>query len=139
MTGCVAIIVAAGRGQRFGGDGPKQYQPLAGEPLLARTLRALCTHPRIDHVVPVIHADDEALYAEAVAGVPNTHKLQRPVIGGAARQDSVRHGLEALTGAAPDMVLIHDGARPLVAPGLIDAVIDGLASAEGAIPAVPVL
>ncbi|TAL03314.1 MAG: bifunctional 2-C-methyl-D-erythritol 4-phosphate cytidylyltransferase/2-C-methyl-D-erythritol 2,4-cyclodiphosphate synthase [Rhodospirillaceae bacterium] len=139
MTACAAIIVAAGRGQRFGGDGPKQYQSLAGEPLLRRTLRAFCSHPRIDAVVPVIHGDDTLLYAEAAAGIVNAHKLRAAVIGGAARQDSVRNGLEALAAASPRIVLIHDGARPVVAASLIDAVIDGLTHAEGAIPALPVV
>jgi 2-C-methyl-D-erythritol 4-phosphate cytidylyltransferase/2-C-methyl-D-erythritol 2,4-cyclodiphosphate synthase len=133
------VIVAAGRGQRFGGDGPKQYQILAGEPLLRRSLRAFCAHPRVDAVVPVIHADDVVLFAEAAAGLPNAHKLKPTVIGGTARQDSVRNGLEALAAQAPDLVLIHDGARPMVEPKLIDAVIGGLAQADGAIPALPVV
>jgi 2-C-methyl-D-erythritol 4-phosphate cytidylyltransferase/2-C-methyl-D-erythritol 2,4-cyclodiphosphate synthase len=139
MTDCVAIIVAAGRGQRFGGDGPKQYQPLAGEPVLRRTLRAFCEHPRISRVLPVIHGDDTHLFAEAAEGLASAHKLAPPVIGGATRQDSVRHGLEALAASPPATVLIHDGARPLVTAAVIDAVIDGLSHAEGAIPAVPVI
>jgi len=135
----VAIIVAAGRGQRFGGDGPKQYQALAGEPLLRRTLLAFCAHGRVDRVLAVIHADDALLFAEAADGLPNAHKLQPAVIGGAARQDSVRNGLEALAADPPAKVLIHDGARPLVDPRTIDAVIDALDKSAGAIPALPVV
>lgn len=138
-TKCAAVIVAAGRGQRFGGDGPKQYQLLGGEPLLRRSLSAFCDHPRIDIVLAVIHADDTLLFAEAAAGLANAHKLRPTVIGGAARQDSVRNGLEALAAEQPDLVLIHDGARPMIGAALIDAVIDGLAAADGAIPSLPVV
>jgi 2-C-methyl-D-erythritol 4-phosphate cytidylyltransferase/2-C-methyl-D-erythritol 2,4-cyclodiphosphate synthase len=112
---------------------------LGGEPLLRRSLRAFCDHPRIDTVVAVVHADDALLFAEAAAGLANSRKLRPTVIGGAARQDSVRNGLEALSDQPPDLVLIHDGARPMIGAALIDGVIDGLATADGAIPALPVV
>ena len=138
MAGCTAVVVAAGRGPRFGGDGPKQYQALAGVPLLHHTLQAFLQHPGVDHVLAVIHADDRDLYAEAIATL-DPAKLLPPVIGGAQRQDSVRNGLEALAGDAPDLVLIHDGARPMVAAGTITSVIDALATADGALPCQPVV
>jgi 2-C-methyl-D-erythritol 4-phosphate cytidylyltransferase/2-C-methyl-D-erythritol 2,4-cyclodiphosphate synthase len=135
MTGCVALVVAAGRGARMGGDSPKQYRPLAGRPLLRASLEALRHHPRVTAVRAVIHPDDRALYDAAAAGLD----LLPPVAGGATRQDSVRLGLDSLAELAPELVLIHDGARPCVPSTLIDAVLDGLAGVDGAIPALPVV
>lgn len=129
-----ALIVAAGRGQRFGADLPKQYLPLRGEPILRHALRAFCAHPGISGVWAAIHPDDADLFAAAARGLPVTG-----VPGGAARQDSVRLGLEAMARTAPDLVLIHDGARPMVSPELIDRVLAGLAIAEAVVPAVPVI
>ena len=134
MTSCIALVVAAGRGTRFGTPLPKQYLPLGGEVLLRRTLRALAHHPRINSVRAVIHPDDRVLYDQAVRGLD----LLPPVSGGAQRQDSVRLGLESLVEHAPTLVAIHDAARPFVAPDLIEHVIDGVGDAAGAIPALPV-
>lgn len=135
MTTCAALIVAAGRGQRFGGSLPKQYAPLKGETVLRRCLRAFAEHPGIQRVVVAIHPDDEGTFRDAAAGLPKVSAVH----GGAARQDSVRLGLEALSIDAPDLVLIHDGARPMVSKALIDQVIAGLATADGIVPAVPVI
>ena len=126
----VALIVAAGRGVRAGGGLPKQYRPLRNQPLLAHTVDAFLAHPRISRVQAVIHPDDRALYDAAIGGRP----LLPPTHGGAARQDSVRLGLEALKDQAPDYVLIHDAARPFVGAALVDRVIDALTSHDGAIP-----
>lgn len=130
MSGCYALIVAAGRGRRFGADLPKQYAELGGAPLLRRTLAAFAGHPEIAGVVAVIHPDDADLFAAAAAGL----ELLAPVPGGAERQESVARGLAALTAHAPDRVLIHDGARPFVSPGLISRVIAALDHADGAVP-----
>jgi 2-C-methyl-D-erythritol 4-phosphate cytidylyltransferase/2-C-methyl-D-erythritol 2,4-cyclodiphosphate synthase len=127
----VALIVAAGRGQRAGAGTPKQYRRLAGRPVLARTLAAFAGHPRIDRIAVVIHPDDRPLYDEATTGFD----LLPPISGGATRQDSVRLGLEALAGLAPDIVLVHDAARPFIPAGLIERVID----AVPAIAALPVV
>ena len=134
MTRTIALVVAAGRGSRLGGDRPKQYLSLAGEPILRRTLRALQAHPGIDAVRAVIHPDDGDAYAEAAAGLD----VLAPVHGGASRQESVRHGLESLADAAPARVLIHDGARPFVDAATIDRVLAALETQPGAIPAMPV-
>ncbi len=134
MPGTTALIVAAGRGQRFGSDLPKQYLSLRGEPILRHALRAFCAHSGISGVWAAIHPDDAGLFAAAAAGLPVT-----AVPGGAARQDSVRLGLEAIAAAAPDLVLIHDGARPMVSTGLISRVIQALGTAEAVVPAVPVI
>jgi len=125
-----ALIVAAGRGVRAGGGIPKQYRTLRGQPLLAHTVDAFLTHPRISRILVVIHPDDRALYDSAIG----SRALLPPAPGGDARQDSVRLGLEALTASPPDYVLIHDAARPFVDTALIDRVIDALARHDGAIP-----
>ena len=135
MTTCAALIVAAGRGARFGATLPKQYATLTGSPVLRHALRALNTHPRITQIQPVIHPDDHILFAEAAQDIP----IAQPCSGGPTRQDSVRLGLEALAGSAPDFVLIHDGARPLIGTGVLDRVIEALENgALGAIPTLPV-
>jgi 2-C-methyl-D-erythritol 4-phosphate cytidylyltransferase/2-C-methyl-D-erythritol 2,4-cyclodiphosphate synthase len=134
LTHTIALVVAAGRGSRLGGDRPKQYLSLAGEAILRRTLRALKAHPGIDGVRAVIHPDDGDAYAEAAAGLD----VLAPVHGGASRQESVLHGLESLAEAAPARVLIHDGARPFVDTATIDRVLAALETQPGAIPAIPV-
>ncbi len=134
MNGAVALIVAAGRGSRFGGDGPKQYAALGGRPLLRHCLERFQRHPGIETVQAVIHADDRDLYTRATAGLD----LPPPAIGGASRQESVRLGLEHIETMTPARVLIHDAARPFVDAGLIERVLAALATAPGAIAALPV-
>lgn len=138
MRSTIAIIVAAGRGSRAGEGGPKQYRPLAGRAVLARAAEAFLNHPGIEAVRVIIHRDDEALYAEAMAGLLGHAKLLPPVFGGAERQDSVRLGLESLKAEAPAKVLIHDAARPFVDAAVISRVIRALDGADGAIAALPV-
>lgn len=121
------VIVAAGRGSRAGGDLPKQWQILAGKPVLAHTLAAFAGLP----VTLVVHPDD---MARARALAPQV----RLVTGGAQRADSVRAALEALAGSDATRVLIHDGARPLVSRALIDRLIAALDHAPAAAPALPV-
>ncbi|MBK5932992.1 2-C-methyl-D-erythritol 2,4-cyclodiphosphate synthase [Rhodovulum imhoffii] len=129
-----ALIVAAGRGTRAGGDKPKQYQPLAGRAVLARTVMAFAAHPRVSQVVVVLHPEDDALFREAMAGleIPLT-----TVKGGKTRDASVQAGLAAVS-EGQQAVLIHDGARPLVGAALIDRVLDALSEHPGAAPALPV-
>ena len=112
MTKSIALIVAAGRGTRFGGPLPKQYALLNGRTVLYHTLMAFEAAPEIGGSRVVIAVGDESLYAAATDGLA----LPAPVIGGVSRQQSVLNGLEALVGEAPDFVAIHDAARPLVRP-----------------------
>ena len=132
---CAAIVVAAGRGSRAGEGVPKQYRAVDGEIVLRRTLRRLCAHPEIAVVQVVIHPDDAGLYAQASTGLP---RLLPAVAGGADRQTSVRRGLEALADAPPDLVLVHDAARPFLSPALISRAIAAARDHGAAVPGIPV-
>ncbi len=134
MVDCIAIIVAAGRGHRFGGELPKQYVDLDGVPVIRQTLTAFIEHASVDAVLPVIHEDDAALFAAAADGLA----ILEPVFGGASRQESVSNGLEALAEISPKLVLVHDAARPFVQTALVDRVIAALGEHDGAIPALSV-
>jgi 2-C-methyl-D-erythritol 4-phosphate cytidylyltransferase/2-C-methyl-D-erythritol 2,4-cyclodiphosphate synthase len=133
----VALILAAGRGERLGSSVPKQFLSLGGVPVLRRAVEAFLSHPRIAAVRVVGEAEG---CAAALAGLA----IPSAIPGGASRQASARAGLEALaaeaaTAGPPDAVLIHDAARPIVPARLIDAVLDALAAgADAAIPAVAV-
>ena len=131
-----ALIVAAGRGTRAAAASvPKQYRMLGGQPVLARTIRALAADARIETIQVVIHPDDRALYDACCSTLDAP--LRKPVHGGATRQESVRAGLNALADVNPDTVLIHDAARPFVDLGTIARVIEALTSFDAAIAAVP--
>lgn len=134
MVKVAVLVVAAGRGRRFGGDMPKQYLELDGRPVLRHSLAKFAAHSRINWVRAVIHPDDVGLYAPCANGLG----ILEPVFGGETRQDSVRLGLESLAELAPDLVLIHDGARPKVDAGTISRVVTALDHHMGVIPAVAV-
>ena len=134
MVKCAVLVVAAGRGRRFGGDIPKQYLDLNGRMVLRHSLATYAAHPRIHWVRTVIHPDDAELYAAAAKSLGTLE----PVNGGQRRQDSVRLGLESLVDLNPDVVLIHDGARPMIDAGTISRVITALDTHSGVIPALPV-
>lgn len=121
MSGAGAIIVAAGSSRRMGGQ-DKVLTSLAGKPLITHTLRAFEACTAIDQIVVVLSEAN----AEAVLPLLRPFKkVTRTCLGGSRRQDSVRHGLYTLT--ACDWVVVHDGARPLVTPGMIS---QGLAVAQ---------
>ncbi|MGL4291239.1 MAG: bifunctional 2-C-methyl-D-erythritol 4-phosphate cytidylyltransferase/2-C-methyl-D-erythritol 2,4-cyclodiphosphate synthase [Phreatobacter sp.] len=133
-----ALIVAAGRGSRAGDGVPKQYRPIGGKPLVAHSLDVFASHPAISTIRVVIDPADAALYDESVAVAA---PLGPPVHGGATRQASVLAGLEALAQHPPDIVLVHDAARPFVSPGIIDRAIEALdqAGCVAAVPGTPVV
>ena len=136
MPRCTALIVAAGIGSRFGGSLPKQYYDLAGETILRRSVLAFLNHPHIDAVHVVINPDHRALYDAAVGDLG----LPEPIAGGASRQESVHLGLEALAqNAKPDLVMIHDAARPLIDAATITDVRKALETTKGAIAAKPLV
>ncbi len=130
----IALVVAAGRGRRFGGPVPKQYARLGGEPVIRHCIRAFSGHPRIDAIKVVIGPDDQDDYHAALAGFD----LLPPTIGGETRQESVRLGLLSVAEMSPARVLIHDAARPGVTHAVIDRVLDALERQPGAVPALPV-
>jgi 2-C-methyl-D-erythritol 4-phosphate cytidylyltransferase / 2-C-methyl-D-erythritol 2,4-cyclodiphosphate synthase len=127
--------VAGGRGNRFGGPLPKQYALLGGQPVLRRTLAVFRATPGIDRIQVVIGSGDEASYQTASAGFD----LPPSVEGGASRQHSVLNGLEALTAQPPDLVAIHDAARPFIRPADIAACLKALSvpGVDGAVLGVP--
>ncbi len=129
-----AILVAAGRGLRAGAGGPKQYRSIGGQTVIYRAMEAFCSHPEIFAVQPVLNPDDIAMFDEAVRGL----KHEAPAKGGATRQASVHAGLEALASQRPEIVLIHDAARPFVSAGLISRAIKAVGSSPAAVPALPV-
>ncbi len=124
-----ALLVAAGTGTRFGHETPKQFLSLAGRPVIRHAAEALARAASL--IQPV---GDAVPIAAALAGM----NVLPTVPGGATRQDSVRAGLAALAAYAPDIVLVHDAARPVIPPGTIAALVGALDDAAGAIPAVPV-
>ena len=135
MPTCTALIVAGGRGNRFGGPLPKQYALLGGQPILRHTLAVFRATPGIDRIQVVIASGDEAPYQTAIAGFD----LPSPVEGGVSRQHSVLNGLEALVAKPPDLVAIHDAARPFVRPTDIAACLKALSvpGVDGAVLGVP--
>lgn len=132
------LIVAAGRGRRLGGEVPKQFIPVAGVCSLRRTLDLFLALRQIGAIRIVIHPDDHGHCEEALQGLQDD-RLLGPVHGGSTRARSVRLGLEALSGLAPDRVLIHDAARPFVSHRIILEVLSMLEDADGAVAALPVV
>lgn len=132
---CTAVVAAAGSSRRYGEEN-KLLLPLAGIPVLARTLLAVERAESIDEIVIAARESDLMVYAELC----RTYGLQKPVkivVGGATRAESVlRAALEANKEAK--LIAVQDGARPLVTPELIDAVVQCAARCSAAAPAVPV-
>ncbi len=131
-----ALIMAAGSGVRFGGSLPKQFQPLLGASPLRRTLRRFAGDPSVTAVYCVTASDMATVFAAQTTDLPNIIRAD----GGATRQESVRLGLEAIAAApaSPDIVLIHDAARPIVPGDMVDTLLAALEQHDGAAPALPV-
>lgn len=133
-----ALIVAAGRGRRFGDEMPKQYLPIAGVCSFRRCLETFLSLDTVAMVQPVIHADDAAIFDAAIAGLDDGRILS-PVLGSVTRAKSVTCGLRALAEHSPDCVLIHDAARPFVSDRIIRDVLAELHNVEAAFAALPVV
>jgi len=129
-----AVVVAAGRGLRAGGNLPKQYRSILGEPVIRPSLATLARHTAISAVQPVIHPDDGELYGRAIDGLD----VLPPVHGGASRQASVCAGLEALEPHRPDLVLVHDAARPFASAALVARAIAAAQTSGAAVPVIAV-
>lgn len=136
-----ALITAAGRGSRMGMEAKKEYRPLGGRPLIQHTLKAFLKTNSFSHLCLTVPVGGEE---EARCALGNLLEVLRSsaapelilVPGGATRQQSVRQGLEALAKAAPETVLIHDGARPWISPELIGQVIKAADFHGAAAPAI---
>lgn len=135
-SGVWAVLVAAGRGERFGGDRPKAFANLAGRPLLAESLERLEACDWVEALVVVAPAEWEEpsiLLAEEL-GVGKVHAV---VTGGATRADSVRAGV----GEVPEdagVLVVHDAARPLLHDEVVERVVTGVGEVwDGAVPALP--
>ena len=128
-----ALLMAAGRGTRFGADMPKQYLPLIGRPVLRHAAEGLLRDGLVERIQPVCAAGEEGRVSAILDGLP----ALPPVPGRETRQASVRAGLEALATSAslPDAVLVHDAARPVVPAGTVARLLAALTAAPGAIPA----
>lgn len=124
------LVMAAGSGSRAGGDQPKQFRRLGGIPLLTRTEKALREALPDAEIYRVVAPDTQPIYFD-----------DGSIVGGRVRQESVRLGLEALCGNPPDIVLIHDAARPFVSPGLVTRLLGALddPSIDGVAPGLPVI
>jgi len=116
----VAIVVAGGRGTRFGGNRPKQFLELNGAPVIVQTLRQFERAGEIQNVVVVLPAAQTAGFQSLIQKF-DLKKVSRVVAGGETRSQSVRNGLETIDEA--DIVAVHDGVRPLVTPDEIDQVV----------------
>jgi 2-C-methyl-D-erythritol 4-phosphate cytidylyltransferase len=131
----VAIVVAAGKGTRLGGDRPKQFLQLAGVPVIIHTLKQFERSKRINEVIMVLPAEDTAGF-ESLAQKFELSKVRRIVAGGSTRAQSVRNGLAAIVDA--EIVAVHDGVRPLVTPEEIDEVVGAAERGGSAILTAPV-
>lgn len=127
-----AIIVAAGRGERAGGNLPKQVQPLAGKPVYQWSIDAFLTHDRVEQVILVVPNGEEEVYRSRV---DNAIKV---VPGGATRTVSVKAGLDACDVSTQDLIMIHDAARPGLDQETISRLIDAMHASDAAAPALPV-
>jgi 2-C-methyl-D-erythritol 4-phosphate cytidylyltransferase len=132
----LAILVAAGRGERMGAGRPKAFLELAGEALLLRAARVFDAAPSVGRIVAVVPGDAVATARALLAPV---RKLAAVVPGGDRRQDSVREGLKQAPAGFEGVVLVHDAARPLVDVALVEAVAREAAEAGAALPVVPVV
>jgi 2-C-methyl-D-erythritol 4-phosphate cytidylyltransferase len=138
MTNATAVILAAGEGRRLGGDTPKAYVPLAGRPLVLRTLDRLFSASSVEAVVLVV-APDQKARCESLLRSDRALK-DRPWLlqtGGSTRQESARRGLQQV-GSDAAIVVIHDAARPFVSAGLIDRCVEAAAEKQAVVVGLPV-
>jgi 2-C-methyl-D-erythritol 4-phosphate cytidylyltransferase/2-C-methyl-D-erythritol 2,4-cyclodiphosphate synthase len=134
MGQVAAIVVAAGHGVRAGGDLPKQFRRIGGETMLRRALLSFAGAGNVGFVQPVVRSED----LEHVRTLIGDLNVLPPVFGGATRQASVHAGLEALLQRSPDIVLVHDAARPFASASLIARAIEAAKKSGAAIPVIPV-
>jgi 2-C-methyl-D-erythritol 4-phosphate cytidylyltransferase / 2-C-methyl-D-erythritol 2,4-cyclodiphosphate synthase len=132
------LVVAAGSGRRFGGELPKQYQTLAGFPVLWHTIKVLDDHPMVERIIPIIAPDGFPLW-QSVMGplIAKLLKLSEPVSGGVERQFSVANGLASLDLSEHQWVAIHDGARPVLSSALLERLFTARQDGDALLAATP--
>ncbi len=127
---CYAIVLAAGKGERFGG--PKQLAELEGKELVLYSLEVFQNHPDVEGIVLVVPEKNLGLYRPFAERIS---KIKAVIAGGSTRQESSKAGVYAAQQA--EFLLIHDAARPFVSSRLIDRLLEALKEAEGAVPVLP--
>lgn len=135
-AGVAVIVAAGGSGTRMGGSRAKQYLPLGGVPLIVHVLRRFQECPLIGKILLVVPGGDIPFVREEIINKYGVAAVTSVTPGGRERQDSVRNGL-LLTAEEDRIVLVHDGARPFVTPGLIDAVIRAARETGAVCPGIP--
>lgn len=131
-----AIIVAAGRGIRTGGEIPKQYRTVRGKPMLRHSVEAFCAHPSFGPIIVVIAPGQQDMAAAALSGLDGVILTE----GGAERRDSVKNALQYLDNMNfSGNIFIHDAARPFLSAEILDRLFAALETSEGAVPALPVV
>ena len=128
-----AILVAGGRGSRMGGT-PKQFRPLAGRPVIVRAAEALDAHPAIDRIVVAVPRE----HAERARDLLAHLDALELVAGGETRRGSVRAGLARLAERPPELVLVHDAARPALPSAVVDRLLGALKTGDAACPLLPI-
>ncbi len=131
----VAIVVAAGKGTRLGGNQPKQFLELCGVPIIIHTLRQFERCVEINEIIVVVPAEETAAFS-SLAEKFEVRRLSRVVAGGATRAQSVLRGLNVISNA--EIVAVHDGVRPFVMPDEIDRVVAAARASDAAILVAPV-
>ena len=126
-----ALIVAAGSGNRMGGNQPKQFRSLGSKAVVAHAVDALASHSAIDHVRVVIGEGQKAMATQALGN----RDVGEFIVGGAERSDSVKAGLDAIEDG---IVLVHDAARPFCPHNVIDRLLEALKTGDGAVPVLPI-
>lgn len=132
----VALVLAAGSGDRLGAGTPKALVLLSGRPLLQHTLEVVAAAGVVDSAVVVVPGSYRSRFEPLIEQIGEAIKIESLVAGGRTRQESVRLGLQALGGDA-DVIVCHDAARPLASPELFRRVVEGLRGVEGCVPVVP--
>lgn len=131
-----AVIAAAGEGKRFGDGARKQFLPLGGKPVLAYSAETISRSDLIGEIIIVVPGDCLGSVKTDIVDRLSIPKVSRIIPGGPERQDSVRNGFDSISGR-PDIVVVHDGARPLVTQELLEEVIREAYACGGALAALP--
>ncbi|OQY19248.1 MAG: 2-C-methyl-D-erythritol 4-phosphate cytidylyltransferase [Desulfobacteraceae bacterium 4572_35.1] len=134
----IALIPAAGAGQRMGSTINKQYLCLNGQPVLTHTIALFDTHPSVDHIYVIAPPEQIALCRQQCIEPYNFTKVRDIIGGGCQRQDSVRNGIANCGAEDGDIIIIHDGVRPLFAVQQLDALIAQARMSGACVVGVPV-